>query len=407
MKQGILIGMLIGLVAGYLVAKALDEEPVDRAREPEAPAAEDPVDERETPEPVEEWSPPEAVTDTGTVTMDGRIFLGGKLLEPKPVDELRQTLAWARQNRDWANYRKAILELGVTGTPEAQALLVEIMGDETLFMPGPWLGQIFYMSLKDSEVEGILEAARTRAEIDLVEKKGTRWEGRGWLSLVALHAGEAELDWVLSLGTSRNRWMEVDKALAEGSRNPLAAERLAERIVAGEISSSSSYMNTFAEENPNVAFRAAVDALPKVCASDPIDAFRLLGSATTAATLSEAVAVLNGLDSPQERMTAIYAVGVMHERGLDTSGLQPLLDDLRVILERAATGQVDLSNAVERLRLTLAITLVEENEVTWDAPTLAALRVLAGRPHRKASKTLDRIEEKRTPKEQGWNPERG
>ena len=145
-----MIGLVIGLAAGYFLATALDEDTAERARRTEAPATTEPVAEREKPvvEPAPEWAPPPELKDTGTVTMDGRIFLGGKLLEPRPVEDLRQTLEWARANRDWGNYRKAILELGVTGTPEAQAVLVEIMGDETLFMPGPWLGQDFYKFLK-------------------------------------------------------------------------------------------------------------------------------------------------------------------------------------------------------------------------------------------------------------------
>ena len=347
------------------------------------------------------WSPPEEAKDTGTVTMDGRIFLGGKLLEPKPVEELRQTLAWARQNRDWDNYRKAILELGVTGTPEAQALLVEIMGDETLFMPGPWLGQDFYKVLRESEVDGILQAARARAEIDLKEKADSRWRGRGWLSLVALHGGEAELDWIASLGTSGNRTQEVHKAFAEGARNPLTAARLAASIEAGKISFSPGYLDTFARENPEAAFRAAANGLRTHPAGPRDELLGLLGSATRDSTIGDAANLLLASEEIGDRIDAIEAVERMRRAGLDVSRFQPLLDDLRAVLERAARGELDPS---EKL-VSHAISTAENCQCAWDEPTLAALRALASVPNERARKALAKIEKKAT--EGGWLPERG
>ena len=112
------------------------------------------------------------------------------------------------------------------GTTIALRDWVAEMGDVTVAIPGTHAGVAYYRRLKDAEVDGVLEAARRRAEHDMRERPNSRWRGLGWLSLVARFGGEAELVWIEALGAG-DAWREraVDRALAEGSRNPLAALR--------------------------------------------------------------------------------------------------------------------------------------------------------------------------------------
>ena len=218
--------LAVGICAGLLAGSVLFTGPAERgerARETEGggETAAGPVS--PAPPPPAEQVPADPTRPVRSIVFDG------EAIQPAPVEELRAALAEARAASDWNAYYRALLQLGVSGTPEAEALLVEIMGDGTLRLHGTWTGKQFYSWLKDSDVPGIGEAARRRAEIEVRENVGSRWEGIGFLSLVALHADAAELDWLETLGVDKNRAMEVDRALAQGARNPLAAERLLRR----------------------------------------------------------------------------------------------------------------------------------------------------------------------------------
>ena len=107
------------------------------------------------------------------------------------------------------------------------------------------------------------------------------------------------------LGTSGNRRQEVDRALAQGARNPLAAERLASRISSGQVSFGGISLTIFAEQNPDAAFQAAVKVLPSVPTERHPDIFRMMGKATTDSRLAEASSVLNALESPRDRIAAL------------------------------------------------------------------------------------------------------
>ena len=68
-------------------------------------------------------------------------------------------------------------------------------------MRGARIGSRFYEALKDSQIDGIAQAARTRARIEREQKKDNPRAGLGFLSLVVLHGDAADHAWMESLAT--------------------------------------------------------------------------------------------------------------------------------------------------------------------------------------------------------------
>lgn len=325
----------------------------------------------------------------------------------RSLPEIRRALADARAAADWTSYFAALNELGAMRMPEAEALLVEVMGDATLRFEGPWTGKSFLQWLAESETPGLLEAARRRAEIDVAENPDSRWRGVGWLSLIALRGGAAEIAWIESLGGGdRNREMEVDSALAEGARNPLAAARLAARMKEPGHVLASPYIEAFARENPRAALEAAVEALPMTPDRRTGELLRLIAEATTKETLDRARAALLAQKDPTG-LEALRTVERMRQRGLDVSGFAPIVDEPRLVLERSASRPLDRGEA-EVVRG--ALRAIGENPVTWSEATLAAVRAFTGNPDAgiadAARGAAAMIERKGALKSDGWDPER-
>jgi hypothetical protein len=384
---GIAVGVVLGFLGAYLAFR--DTGPHPRAAGPgpaSGPAAAAP-DSGKAPAPPQDH--PRAtgrpgplvvrfagggVTTTGDIVIipAGEVVGGGE----RTLPEIEAALAAARAAADWGQYFRALAELGAMGTPEAHAVLVRLMGDESLRFEGPWTGQHFFRWLRGSDAEGLLEAARRRAEIDIADNPDSRWRGVGWLSLVALRGGPAEIEWLLSLGGGdQNREMEVDRALAEGASNPLAAARLASRLKDPWHSPWSPYLSSFAEANPPAALAAALDAMPEGRSRNRGELLRLVGEAATAETLDRARTALLGLTEPRVRLEAVRAVERMRERGLDVSGFQPLLDEPRLLLERSAAAPL---KEAEKEAVRRALGVIEGSEATWSEATRAAAARMEG-----------------------------
>jgi hypothetical protein len=344
------------------------------------------------------------VTTTGDLVIipDGEVVGGGS----RTLPEVRRALADARAASDWPTYFQALSELGAMRTPESEALLVEAMGDESLRFEGTWTGQSFLRWLAGSDAPGLAAAARRRAEIDIADNAESRWRGVGWLSLVAMHGGAAEIAWIESLGGGdRNAEMEVDRALADGSKNPLAAARLAARMKETSHFLWSNYLEAFARENPRAALDAAIEALPATPDRRTGELVRLIGEATTAETVERARAALLGQADPAARLEALRAVERMRQRGLDVSGFTQLVDEPRLLLERSASRPLA---GAEKGLVRRALDAVAENPVTWNDATLAAVRPFLDHPDadiagkaREAAANIERGEGG-----DGWRPDR-
>jgi len=169
--------------------------------------------------------------------------------------------------------------------------------------------------------------------------------------------------------------MEVDRALAEGASNPLAAARLAARLKEQRHFLWSPYLSAFAEVNPPAALAAALDALPEAMPRNRDDLLRLAGEAATAETLDRARTAFLGLLDPGMRLEAVRAVERMRERGLDVSGFGPLLDEPRLLLERSAASPL---KEADKQAVRRALEVIEDSEATWSEATRAAVRPFVG-----------------------------
>lgn len=343
-----------------------------------------------------------SVTTMGDIVIipSGVLIGGGK----RTLAEIEAALAEARAAADWGRYFQALAELGAMGTPEARAALVGVMGDESLRFEGPWTGQHFLGWLGGSDVPGLLAAARRRAEIDIADNPDSRWRGVGWLALVAMRGGPAEIEWLLSLGGERNREMEVDRALAEGASNPLAAARLAARIREPRHFLWSPYLSSFAAANPLAALGAALDALPEAREHNREHLLRLAGEAATAETLERARTALLALTDPGMRLEAVRAVERMRERGLDVLGFGPLVDEPRLLLERSVAAPL---KGPEKVAVQRALHVVGGCEVTWSDATRAAVRLFVDHPDESiAEAAREAAARMEGGSGGGWRPER-
>jgi len=407
MARGIVIGLAIGLATGWVLFGG-DDPPRRKTREemPAEPAKEARVEQPEAPEPdepVRDPLPPDF--PTGLSISNGpngekQYVMGGRRIEPRPLDGIDASLARARREKNWPEFFACLLEYAVLDTPEADRRLVDVMADSSLHLQGPFIGDRFLEALSDSGIEGIAEAARARAVVEIQEKKGSRWAGRGFLGLVAKYGDERDLAWLETLRTGRNRSREVDRALAQGAANPLAAERLSESL-AGTNRLSFVPWREFAQASPEAAFRCAArmveDGHP-----DPRK-YRFLGTATTAGTLERARQLLAGAESDRDRLSALQAVDMFRHNELDTSGFDDVVDAPRRILQRPPTTKKE-----ERLARS-AIRAIERNRVAWTPANLDALRAAGESPNEKlaeeAREALEDIERNRA-EAGGWEPER-
>jgi len=416
MTRGLLLGLVIGLAVGWLLFAGDDPAPRtgERTSAERRPPAEraangghDADEESDTAASRPPFAPDDQTKDHGGFTVTGDLTirrtngalhyaLRGRVLHPRPLAEIDAAMTKAREEKNWPEFYAGILELVLHDSAEADGRLVAVMGDETLRLPGPWIGKRFFEGLEDSTLGTVGQAARNRAEVEIEEKSGSRWAGVGFLSLVARHGTEADLDWLETLGASRNR-KEVDRALAEGAANPAAAERMRRRLLARE-DLRSSHLREFAKANPGVAFDTAAELLDRGRSGKEV--FELLGRATRRDTLGRARSLLDRLDSTGERLAALKAVERMHRNDVDTSGFERLVAAPQEIIGRALAGHPDED-------LDDAVRAIQYNRIAWTEGNIAALRSLAqGDGHDRAVKALAKIE-KTLARRDGWDPERG
>jgi len=336
--RGVAIGILLGFALGWLLFAERSDSQKRADRAPAATPAstpttnEHPAPTAEVPAPPPAPLPKNARGYVYTQTVGGtrRFSIDGVPIEPRPLEQVLAAMERARAEKNWPEFLRGVVQLGMLDTPVADAHLVSILADEALELKGVWTGAQFYEALKDSKVDGIAEAARLRAEIEFEKTPKTAKAGLGYLSLVALFGEGPGHAWLESLTTDGAGIVRADRAFAEGSANAVAAERMRRRYLDDGIQPAAEWV-MFARENPAVAFDTAAEMIRRSPTS--VDAFRLLGQSTTEETLGRAREILGSLPDDAARLMGIRAVQVMAMRKLDVGGFEELLATPRVVLE--------------------------------------------------------------------------
>ncbi len=328
--------------------------------------------------------------------------MDGKVLTARPLATIDSALTAARAEKNWPEFFAGILELILHDSAEADRRLVALMADESLRLSGNSSGERFWEGLKDSSADGIAASARARTRLELEDKAASRWRGRGFLSLIARYGTPDDIAWLETLADDPRRAMEVDRALALGSRNEAAAARLQQRLLKGRTLMSPWAL--FARENPDKAFETAEMLLARE--GREAQAYDMLGAATRPHNAQRACALFLEIQDDRSRLRAMRSVQSMYSNEVDITGLEPLMETPRAVIEAVLAGDGDAD------LLDLAIGVVKENEVAQTDGNLAALRALAQQAtgkHAKygarAAKALAKIEKKRAGAS-GWEPER-
>ncbi|MEM8886114.1 MAG: hypothetical protein AAGD14_18765 [Planctomycetota bacterium] len=416
MIRGLAIGLLAGLGVGWVLftsdAPRRNTTPRETASKPATPEAAAPQPQSEPVVPMR----PRFTQDTPTgltinTNPDGSksYQIAGQLIGPRPIAEIDANIAQARQDKNWPEFYACLLEYGVLGTKEGDERMIAILGDTILSLPGPWIGERFYECLYDTEADGILEAARARAKIELEEKAGTRWEGRGFLGLVARFGSPADFAWLDTLRAGRGRSSEIDHALMQGSANPLAAERLTQSLLKNGLPASSRW-RIFVERNPEAAHACAVRLLEadgestSIGRRDTRQNFELLFAATNESTRAQTLDVIAGLTSDAQRLAAARELRTLERNGIDLAGFESIMETPHRVLATASTDR-----ARDRLARD-AIGAISRAPPLWTAQNLAALESVRDGPNKLLSEhaavALESIEKYRR-KRSGWEPERG
>jgi hypothetical protein len=222
MIKGMAIGLVVGLLVGWLLFyEAAPSDGDGRGLEQEAAA----------PEGAAPPSPSAGLAESASAaTLVGSARAKGGETSPTAtrtgdVDELARALRRTRSRADWAAYRRTLAALGAADTPEADARLVQVLGDAEVAFPVS-LAQAFMVWLQGSEVEGIAEAARTRVALE-VEAFGYPVDGivPRWAGLIGAHGTLDDVAWVREKGGSAAYRVAVAAFLRSGRPEGLAMAR--------------------------------------------------------------------------------------------------------------------------------------------------------------------------------------
>ena len=376
---GLVLGLGVGLTAGWIVFGGSDAAP---RREAWRPLAAEPGTHERTDWPTREPDEPDVVQEPSFLTAatlrdasfdELRRLAANRdaVLSPDAVGALSDRLDDARAQRDWNTFRALLTLLGRAGTPEADHKLIALMGDRDLGFYRTHMGRQFFNWLKDSQVPGIVEAARTRIEAERARDPNSRSAERGWLALVAQHGSAADLDWLESLGKGRSGKKAVIEALVAAGDRPELVPRVAALFRERKRRWYAAHLNTLAGNNPELAADLFKEALLAPRSNEGRDLARAYGKTVSEKHLEEARGFLLGLPQKQ-RLSAVYSVERMRLQGLDVSGMEAVTQAPTEELERLAAAPRKNSSKIFQLRYA-----IQHNKVTWSERAAKALEEAA------------------------------
>lgn len=380
---GLAMGIGIGLIGGWWMFGS------------ERPAPQRDLPPRIVPEVVEQgyeeaydWpeeqdpEPTRAPTQTSFVTaesvrsasvdeLDKYAMSGEWLVDAGAVSAVIDRLDAARGRRDWNEFRALLTLLGKADTPEAQKKLVALMGDPSLGFHRSRLGRQFFDWLRDSQVPGIVDAARARLEKETKENPGSRVAQQGWLALVAQHGTVADLDWIESFRKGRSGERTVIEAFVAAADRPEVARRVADMFRNRSRRWYGSHLSALGRSNPELARDLIEDGLQKPRTNEARDLARAYGDVVDPGSLERARGFLLSLPA-KERLEAVYAVERMHRRDLDVSGLEAVTVAPVEALENLARQSKPSARALFKARYA-----IQHNQITWTERAAKALEEAA------------------------------
>jgi len=352
-------GLLIGLLAGFVIAWALfgDTERVVVRDSPARAAPLPPVEQYEAD--GDSWDPPPTEGDEPADP--------AKAEKPVDVQELIRDADRARADNSWNDFRAALTQLGAAGTREAQEKLVELMGDPSLKMRGR-MGQRFLKWLGTSSVPGIVGAARTRIEQEALANPGQAAAYDGWLALVATHGGPAEYGWIDELAKDKKIGRAAGDAYVQAAARPEAAARVAQMFEARDQPWFPSRWRALGSANPKLMRTLVESSYKDAKEHERVALGRAYGAVVDAKSLPQARRFLSSLATEHERIGGVYAVQTMARSGLSIAGLESVTAAPVEALERMS------ANPKRNLReFYRALNAIRVNPVTWSARTATAL----------------------------------
>jgi hypothetical protein len=246
-----------------------------------------------------------------------------------------------------------------------------LMGDPNLGFHRSRLGRQFFEWLRDSNVPGIVDAARARLEKETQENPGSRAAQQGWLALVAQHGTLADLDWIESFRKGRSGERTVIEAFVAAAQRPEVAQRVADLFQNRSRRWYGSHLATLGKTNPELARDLYEAGLRKPRTNESRDLARAYGDVVDPGSLERARSFLLSLPA-DERIDAVYAVERMNRRKLDVSGLETVTVAPVEALERLAREPRPSAKALFQARYA-----IQHNRITWTERAAKALEEAA------------------------------
>ena len=391
MLRGLLLGVPVGLLAGWLLFEWGDSDP---------PPTRAPVHAARPP------APPSGAATEGSA--GGSVVApepgdakeaGGGRVPPADVQDWIARLDAARDAKDWDTFSTLLQRLARAGTGPAHDKLVALMADSTLEFPEVTMHRAFSHWLLSSDAPGIAAAARVRAEMEYADARGPLQPG--WLVLVARHGDAGDLAWLSSMREARGGEDAVVEALAHAADQPEVETLLVETFAGrGPRGWTGSTLGRIAGHNEALARRLITEGYGTCRASERASFMAIYGGMADASNLEDTRAFLRRQADPAGRLHAVYAVQAMRARDLPLDGLEDLVDEPARRLDEIARAPSWPHVPAGQVRAA-----IEYNPITWNVRTLEAIERAIERAPLVAKRQLEQLRDKvrAAVKGEGWN----
>lgn len=372
--------LVVGLIAGLGVGYALWGAGPSETRERERAPSRNGVTTRDEPAPAATTPPDPPLIDilaAGNAT-EIDAAAGAGALGTAEVDVLLNRLGTAIENGDAALFLAAVRALGKSRDPRAHARLVEVMADVSTPLPDAASYSIA-QALLDSEVPGVLAAARRRFEASAPGPSSS-----AWLQLVAAHGRAEDIDWLLGAVPDRNAAVSY----VAFAKNPVAAAAF-EKLLRAHPNDADAlrWLPGHGSTHPAESYALAMEILGRHTESSGPPDYSLLialGQTVEPGRLAELRPFLDSMSGAKDRFPALVVVDAVRRRGLDTGMFATVIEAPTLTLEtfdpsKDAVLVGEAAGAIKRYR------------VTWSERTARALEMAADRF--RADETQNRLVE--------------